>query len=116
MIDNAQSLKDKAKNFAIKNNLEVQQVLQNYMFERFLERLSKSKYKNNFILKGGFLLSSIMGINIRSTMDIDANITGMDFSENKILKLAQDIISIELNDNVTFEIDKSDPIKEDNEY
>lgn len=116
MIDNAQSLKDKAKNFAIKNNLEVQQVLQNYMFERFLERLSKSKYKNNFILKGGFLLSSIMGINIRSTMDIDANITGMDFSENKILKQAQDIISIELNDNVTFEIDKSDPIKEDNEY
>lgn len=116
MIDNAQSLKDKAKNFAIKNNLEVQQVLQNYMFERFLERLSKSKYKNNFILKGGFLLSSIMGINIRSTMDIDANITGMDFSEDKILKLVQDIISIELNDNVTFEIDKSEPIKEDNEY
>lgn len=116
MIDNAQSLKDKAKNFAIKNNLEVQQVLQNYMFERFLERLSKSKYKNNFILKGGFLLSSIMGINIRSTMDIDANITGMDFSEDKILKLVQDIISIELNDNVTFEIDKAEPIKEDNEY
>lgn len=116
MIDNAQSLKDKAKNFAIKNNLEVQQVLQNYMFERFLERLSKSKYKNNFILKGGFLLSSIMGINIRSTMDIDANITGMNFSEDKILKLVQDIISIELNDNVTFEIDKSEPIKEDNEY
>lgn len=116
MIDNAQALKDKAKNFAIKNNLEVQQVLQNYMFERFLERLSKSKYKNNFILKGGFLLSSIMGINIRSTMDIDANITGMDFSEDKILKLVQDIISIELNDNVAFEIDKSEPIKEDNEY
>lgn len=86
------------------------------MFERFLERLSKSKYKNNFILKGGFLLSSIMGINIRSTMDIDANITGMDFSEDKILKLVQDIISIELNDNVTFEIDKSESIKEDNEY
>lgn len=116
MIDNVQSLKDKAKNFSIKNNLEVQQVLQNYMFERFLERLSKSKYKDNFILKGGFLLSSIMGIDIRSTMDIDANITGMDFSEDKILKLVQDIISIELNDNVTFEIDKSEPIKEDNEY
>lgn len=116
MIDNVQSLKDKAKNFAIKNNLEVQQVLQNYMFERFLERLSKSKYKNNFILKGGFLLSSIMGIDIRSTMDIDANITGMDFSEDKILELVQDIILIDLNDNVSFEIDKSDPIKEDNEY
>lgn len=74
VISNVQSLKDRAKNFAVKNNLEVQQVLQNYMFERFLERLSKSKYKDNFILKGGFLLSSIMGIDIRSTIDIDANI------------------------------------------
>ena len=100
MIDNVQSLKDKAKNFAHKNNLEVQQVLQNYMFERFLERLSKSEYKDNFILKGGFLLSSIMGI-----------ITGMDFSEDEILKLVQTIISIDLNDNVLFEIDKSEPIK-----
>lgn len=116
MIDNVQSLKDKAKNFALKNNIEVQQVLQNYMFERFLERLSKSKYKNNFILKGGFLLSSIMGIDIRSTMDIDANITGIDFSEDKIYKLVQDIVSIDLKDNVTFEIDKSEAIKEDNEY
>lgn len=116
MIDNVQSLKDKAKNFALKNNLEVQQVLQNYMFERFLERLSTSQYKDNFILKSGFLLSSIMGIDIRTTMDIDANITGMDFSEDEILKLVQTIISIDLNDNVLFEIDKSEPIKEDNEY
>lgn len=116
MIDNVQSLKDKAKNFALKNNIEVQQVLQNYMFERFLERLSKSKYKNNFILKGGFLLSSIMGIDIRSTMDIDANITGIDFSEDKIYRLVQDIVSIDLKDNVTFEIDKAEAIKEDNEY
>ena len=116
MIDNVQSLKDKAKNFALKNNLEVQQVLQNYMFERFLERLSTSQYKDNFILKGGFLLSSIMGIDIRTTMDIDANITGMDFSEDEILKLVQTIISIDLNDNVLFEVDKSEPIKEDNEY
>lgn len=74
MINSVQALKDKAKNFANKNNLHVQVVLQNFMFERFLERLSKSKYKDNFILKGGFLLSSIMGINIRSTMDIDADI------------------------------------------
>ena len=52
MINNVQSLKDKAKNCAKKNNLTVQQVLQNYMFERFLDRLSKSKYKDNFIIKG----------------------------------------------------------------
>ena len=53
MINNVQSLKDKAKNFAKQNNLQAQVVLQNFMFERFLERLSKSKYKDNFILKGG---------------------------------------------------------------
>lgn len=93
MIDNVQSLKDKAKNFADKNNLQVQVVLQNFMFERFLERLSESKYKDNFILKGGFLLSSIMGINIRSTMDIDADITGLDFNEKEIRKLIMEFIS-----------------------
>lgn len=116
MIDNVQSLKDKAKNFANKNKLNVQVVLQNFMFERFLERLSKSKYKDNFILKGGFLLSSIMGINIRSTMDIDADITGMDFNEIEIRKILKEIALIDLNDNVIFQIDKDKPIREDNEY
>ena len=116
MINNVQSLKDKAKNFANKNDLEVRQVLQNYLFERFLERLSKSKYKNNFILKGGFLLASIMGINIRSTIDMDANITGMNFSKDSILNLIEDVISINLEDFTTFEIDKANSIREDNEY
>lgn len=116
MIDNVQSLKDKAKNFADKNNLQVQVVLQNFMFERFLERLSESKYKDNFILKGGFLLSSIMGINIRSTMDIDADITGMDFNEKEIRKLINEIAAIDLNDNVIFKVDKEKVIREDNEY
>ena len=71
------------------------------MFERFLERLSKSKYKDNFILKGGFLLSSIMGINIRATMDIDANITGMDFNEKDIKDMIKEIESIKLDNHVT---------------
>lgn len=116
MINNAQSLKDKAKNFANKNNLKVQVVLQNFMFERFLDRLSKSKYKNNFIIKGGFLLSSIMGIEMRSTMDIDANITGMDFTEEQIKKLIENVSLVDLNDNVSFSVDKENVIREDNEY
>ncbi len=86
MINNVQSLKDKSKNFAKENNLSVQQVLQNYMFERFLERLSISQYKSNFVIKGGLLLSSIIGINLRTTMDIDADIVGIDFEENEIKK------------------------------
>ena len=71
MIKNSKSLMDKARNIANKNNITVNEVLQNYMFERILERLSVSKYKFNFILKGGLLLSSIMGIDTRTTMDMD---------------------------------------------
>lgn len=56
MISNVQSLKDKAKKFAKENNLDVQVVLQNFMFERFLERLSNSRYKDNFIIKGRFFI------------------------------------------------------------
>ena len=69
MIKNSKSLMDKARNTANKNNIDVNEVLQNYMFERILEKLSISKYKYNFILKCGLLLSSIMGINTRTTME-----------------------------------------------
>lgn len=116
MINNIQSLMDKSRNFATKNNLSVQQVLQNYMFERFLERLSKSEYKDKFIIKGGLLLSSIMGLDMRTTMDIDTNVTGMNFELSQIRKIIEEIISIELNDNVMFEISNLSPIKEDNDY
>lgn len=116
MITNVQALKDKAKNCANKNNLSVQQVLQNYMFERFLERLSKSKYNDKFIIKGGLLLSSIMGINVRTTMDIDADITGMDFEKDEIEKLINEIIKIDLNDEVEIILDKVEDIGEENEY
>lgn len=116
MITSVQALKDKAKNCANKNNLSVQQVLQNYMFERFLERLSKSKYHDKFIIKGGLLLSSIMGINVRTTMDIDADITGMDFEKDEIEKLINEIIKIDLNDEVEIILDKVEDIREENEY
>ena len=116
MITSVQALKDKAKNCANKNNLSVQQVLQNYMFERFLERLSKSKYHDKFIIKGGLLISSIMGINVRTTMDIDADITGMDFEKDEIEKLINEIIKIDLNDEVEIILDKVEDIREENEY
>ena len=73
MIKSAQSLMAKSKNLATKYNITPNEVLQNYMFERILERLSVSKYKNNFILKGGLLLSSIMGIDI-SNRNIKGNL------------------------------------------
>ena len=110
MITNIQSLKDKAKNCAKINDLSVQQVLQNYMFERFLERLSKSQYNNKLIIKGGLLLSSIMGINVRTTMDIDADVTGMNFEKDEIAKKIKEIIQIDIDDDVEIILDKVEDI------
>ena len=116
MIKNIDSLKDKAKNCADRNNLSIQQVLQNYMFERFLDRLSQSRYNNNFAIKGGLLLSSIMGINMRTTMDIDIDITGINFEKDVIEKIIGEIIEIDVNDGVTILLNKVEDIKEQDEY
>ncbi len=116
MIKNSQSLMDKARNTANKNNITVNEVLQNYMFERILERLSISKYKYNFILKGGLLLSSIMGIDTRTTMDMDTCIKGIKLSDEELYKILTEILSINIDDNVTFTIKNSKPIREEDIY
>lgn len=116
MIKNSKSLMDRAKNVAQKNNITVNEVLQNYMFERILERLSISKYKNNFILKGGLLLSSIMGIDSRTTMDMDTCIKGINMSDEEVYKVLSEILSEKIDDNVEFTIKNSIPIKEDDSY
>ena len=74
MSRKAMSLKAKIRNLAKEKDMSAQVILQNYMFERFLERLYKSNYKNNFILKGGMLIAALVGIDNRSTMDMDATI------------------------------------------
>ena len=116
MIKNAKSLMDKSRNIAVKNNITINEVLQNYMFERILERLSVSKYKNNFILKGGLLLSSIMGIDTRTTMDMDTCIKGIDLTDEQLYEVLQEILNIDINDGVKFEIRNSQPIREDDDY
>ncbi len=116
MIKNVKSLKDKARNVANENNISIQQVLQNYMFERVLERLSKSKYKENFIIKGGLLLSSIMGINLRTTMDIDTNITGINLNKTELSKILNEILNMDIGDNVNFKIEKIEDIKQEEYY
>ena len=116
MIKNAKSLIDKLKNKAVQNNITVNEVLQNYMFERILERLSISEYKNNFILKGGVLLSSIMGIDTRTTMDMDTCLKGINLTEEQLYKVLKNILDTDVKDGVTFEIKNSKPIREDDEY
>lgn len=116
MIKNAQSLMDKSKNLAIKYNITPNDVLQNYMFERILERLSVSQYKNNFILKGGLLLSSIMGISTRTTMDMDTSVKGINLTDTELYKILKEILDINIGDNVKFQIINSTPIREEDDY
>lgn len=116
MIKNAQSLLDKVGNLAKKHNISINEVLQNYMFERVLERLSLSPYKYNFILKGGLLLSSIMGIDTRTTMDMDTCIKGLDLTDKQLYDVLTEILNIDVGDGVYFEIKNSQPIREDEIY
>ena len=116
MIKNAKSLIDRANNLAKRCDITTNEILQNYMFERVLERLSKSKYKNNFILKGGLLLSSIMGIDTRTTMDMDTCIKGINLDDTQLYEVLNEILSIDVNDNIKFYIKNSKPIREDDDY
>jgi len=97
-------LKDWINNLAKKDNLVANTVLQNFMMERLLERICVSKYRDNFILKGGFLIASMVGIDIRSTMDMDTTIKGITVNRDEIENILYEILSIDVDDNVTFMI------------
>ena len=113
---NIESIKGKIRSLAEKKNLKSQEVLQIYFFERFLERLSRSKYKNNFVIKGGFLISSLIGIENRTTMDMDTTIKGVALKEEKIKEIVQEIININVEDGIKFEIKGISYIREEDEY
>jgi len=113
---NSMSLKDKLKNVANQKNVDFNSVLRMYMYDRFIERLAVSPYKDNFILKGGFYLSTLFGIENRATMDIDAVIKNTDFSKVSIIKMISDIISIDISDHATIELIGIEDIREEDEY
>lgn len=115
-LNNPRQLKDWIKNFAKKSNLAANTVLQNYMMERFLERVAASGYRDNFILKGGFLIAAMVGIDARSTMDMDTTIKGLPVSETEIRNIIAEILNTPINDNVTFEIASIESIHDVGEY
>lgn len=86
------------------------------MFERILERISVSKYNENFILKGGLLLSAMLGTNSRSTRDMDIYIKGIDISRENMLGILNKILSIDINDKVKFDVIDITDIRADDEY
>ena len=82
-----EQLKGAIRNIAAKKNLRPQEVLQMFLFERVLERLANSNYRNNFILKGGLLISSMLGISERTTMDMDTTVRGISMEEEEIVSV-----------------------------
>lgn len=109
-------IKKRAKIIEKNNNLNHYEVLQRYMFERILERISVSEYRNNFILKGGLLLSAMFGVDNRTTKDMDTTIVGIDVSKEKMIKTLNQILSINLNDGVKFDVIDITDIREEDEY
>ncbi len=116
MKRNAMSLKAIINNIAKENKISAQSVLQTYMLERLLERISISKYKDNFILKGGMLISAMLGIDSRTTMDMDTTIKGFKLTEENITNIINEICNIKIDDGVTFEVLKIELIREDDDY
>ncbi|MDD2215053.1 MAG: nucleotidyl transferase AbiEii/AbiGii toxin family protein, partial [Eubacteriales bacterium] len=113
---NPMQLKALIKKQAIEKNISAQIVMQNYMMERLLERISLSSYKNNFILKGGFLIAAIVGLDTRATMDMDATIKGMDLTHESITGIFNDICKIEIDDDVKFSVLRTTNIREGDDY
>lgn len=116
MKRNAMSLKAIINNIAKENKVSAQSVLQTYMLERLLERISISKYKDNFILKGGMLISAMLGIDSRTTMDMDTTIKGFKLTEENISNIINEICNIKIDDGITFEVQKIELIREDDDY
>lgn len=113
---NYKELFEKSKELANKSGLTQLELYQRFMFERILERISISKYNSNFILKGGLLLSAMIGIQSRSTRDMDISIKGIDVSKEKMLTVLNEILSIDINDKVKFKVVNITDIREDDEY
>ena len=115
-MKNAMQLKACVKNLAKEKKISAQIVLQNYMLERLLERISVSKYHDNFILKGGFLLAAMVGLDTRATMDMDATIKGLPVTKETISGMFVEICKIHIDDDINFEFSGIDDIREDDEY
>ena len=112
-MSKAMSLKAKVRNIAKQKNIPAQVILQNYMFERLMVRLSASEYKEKFVLKGGMLVAAIVGLDNRATMDMDTTLKNLPLTPEAIRSALETICGIAFGDGVSFEIGTISPIRED---
>ena len=113
---NRAQLKAWIKNMSTKVDVNENIILQNYMLERLLERISVSEYKYKFILKDGMLITAIVGIDMRNTLDMDATIKGFDLEKDNLENILDSIFKINLDDGVTFEFRGIKEIRQEDEY
>ncbi len=113
---NGMQLKAEVKKIAKEKEISAGLVLQNYMLERFLERVSLSKYRDCYILKGGFLIASMIGLDPRTTMDMDATIKRLPVNEAMVRVMIEEIIAIPLSDDIVFHMKSICGIRKDDEY
>lgn len=116
MITTARQLKNLIRNLSKKKSADAQILMRNYMMERFLERISLSDYKDRFILKGGMLVAVIVGLDARSTMDLDATVKGANVSVEDVENIISSILSVPMEDGVEFQVKRISEIMEEAEY
>lgn len=116
MMKSATAVKAKIKNKAGGSSDKSQIILRIYLMERLLERVSLSKYRDNFVLKGGLLVSSLVGVDMRSTMDVDTTVKSLPMNKKSVQKILEEIMAIEVEDGVSFRISKVQDIMEGHEY
>lgn len=115
-MSRAMSLKAKIRNIAKQKNIPAQVILQNYMFERLLVRLSASEHKEKFVLKGGMLVAAIVGLDNRATMDLDTTLKNLPLTPEAIRSALEQVCAISFDDGVAFDIGTISPIREDDVY
>ena len=109
-------LKALVRNFSKAKGVEAEIILRNFMLERFLEHLSASEYRNYFVLKGGMLISAMVGIDTRTTMDLDATFKGQILTEEKITETVKGILRVSVDDGVRFAFRSIEEIREEADY
>ena len=116
MIKTARELKDLIRNLSKKNAADAQILMRNYMMERFLERISLSSYRDKFILKGGMLVAAMIGLDARSTMDLDVTVKGANVSIEDVENMMAEIIAVPIDDGVIFQMKSISEIMDEAEY
>ena len=116
MIKSATGLKAKVRNISKGDSKTAQAIIRIFFMERLLERISLSKYKDQFVLKGGMLVSSLIGIDLRTTMDIDTTVKAVPLSEEELKRILLEICEIQLEDNISFQIVNMETIMDDFDY